>query len=125
MARPKLNIDPGMVERMAIAGNTIEDMATILQCSRDTLEKRFSANIQKGRAIRRQGLRDMMLNTARSGNAIMQIFLSKQSEKHGGLEYSDKIETKIDATITPGEPITKEAIEAALKADKFLKGPTD
>lgn len=125
MARPKLKIDPGMVERMIIAGNTIEDVATILQCSRDTLERRFAANIQKGRALRRQTLRDLMLETARSGNAIMQIFLSKQSEKHGGLEYTDKVETKIDATITPGEPITKEAIEAAIKADKFLKGPGD
>ncbi len=125
MARPKLNIDPGMVERMAIAGNTIADIATILGCSRDTIERRFAAQIEKGRALRRQSLRDMMLNTANSGNAIMQIFLSKQAEVFGGLGYTDKVETKIDATITPGEPITKEAIEAALKADKFLKGPTD
>lgn len=95
MARPKLQIDPQMVERMAQRGNTIEDMAVILGCSRDTLERRFAAQISKGRALRREWLRDRIWNCAMSGNVTMLIFLAKND-----LGMMDRIEEKTDLSVT-------------------------
>lgn len=77
MARPLKEIDADLVEKLASVGCTVEEVALVCDCSRDTLERRFAANIAKGRAEGRTSLRKLQWDSARSGNVTMQIFLGK------------------------------------------------
>lgn len=85
MPRPKKHIDPAQVEKLAALCATHEEMADILGCDRATLERRFAAEIRKGRASVKAKLRRLQLRAAENGNAAMLIFLGKtllgQSEK--------------------------------------------
>ncbi len=87
MARPKLKIDPEQVYKLASIGCTNGEMASFFNCSKDTLENRFSAEIAKGRDGGKTRLRRLMWQSCDKGNVVMQIWLSKNL-----LGYSDKIE---------------------------------
>lgn len=86
--KPKLDINGEQVEKLAMLGCTVVDIAFILDCSTDTLHRRFAAELDKGRAKKRTKLRQLMWQSAEKGSVAMQIFLSKQY-----LGFSDKIET--------------------------------
>lgn len=49
VARPKLQIDPLKVENYAALGFTVEEIALLCKCSKDTLERRYAADIKMGR----------------------------------------------------------------------------
>lgn len=83
----KLDIDPEQVIKLAQIGCPVVDIAWILDCSTDTLNRRFAAELSKGRAQQRTRLRQMMWKSAEHGSVAMQIFLSKQY-----LGFSDKVE---------------------------------
>lgn len=78
MARPKYNIDGGQVEKLAMLGCPVTDIALVLGCNADTIHKRFSVELNKGRAQKRTRLRNLMWQSAQNGSVAMQIFLSKQ-----------------------------------------------
>lgn len=78
MARPRKEIDEQAVEQAIAHGNTVDDAATILGVSKDTLERRFAACIEKGRANMRASLRKRQFELALGGNVTMQIWLGKQ-----------------------------------------------
>ena len=88
MGRPELDIDPEQVRKLAQIGCPVTDIAFVLGCSHDTLNRRFASEIQKGRSQMRTRLRQLMWGSAEKGNITMQIFLSKQY-----LGFSDKVET--------------------------------
>lgn len=77
MARPKKIIDPSQVQALAGIGCTTEEMADALGCSRDTLERRFAAHIEKGRRVARRSLRRKQWEQAQAGNTGMLIWLGK------------------------------------------------
>lgn len=87
MPRPEIEIDPEQVEKMAMIGCTVVDIALVLGCSTDTIHRRFAAEVAKGKGKQRTRLRQLMWASAEKGNITMQIFLSKQY-----LGFSDKVE---------------------------------
>ena len=104
MARPRKVIDKTQVEQLAAIGCTNEEMASILDCSADTLERRFAGVIKRGKQSAKMSLRRAQFTAAmgrpaviRDGivvapavapNITMQIWLGKQL-----LEQKDKIES--------------------------------
>lgn len=83
--RPKLNIDPDLVEKLAGIGCPNKEIAAIVGCSVDTLTDRFSDVINKGRENGKTRLRKKQIEVALAGNVSMLIFLGKnmlgQSDK--------------------------------------------
>jgi len=90
MARPRLEIDESLVEKLAQIQCTPKEIATIVGCSEDTIMGRFSEIIEKGKATGKMSLRRTMFKKAQEGNATLLIWLSKQ---HLGMK--DKIENEI------------------------------
>ena len=78
MGRPKLDIDPIEVEKLAAIGATVNEMADFFKCDTQTLYNRFSAEMDKGRANLKLSLRQMQLKAAQNGNVVMMIWLGKQ-----------------------------------------------
>ena len=100
MARPKLKFDVEQIKQLAAINCTNEEIAAVLGCSRDTIEKRFSAIIKAGKGTGRMSLKRRMWKSAMDGSVPMQIFLSKQM-----CGYSDKIEHVQDASENYSEPV--------------------
>ena len=70
MARPRLDIDEQQVERLASIDCSYDEMALILGCSASTLEKRFSAVIEKGRADGKSSLKRTQFKVAMGSPAV-------------------------------------------------------
>lgn len=78
MARPKLQLDEGLIERLAMIHCPISEIAAALNCSRDTLERNYAAIIAKGYENGKTTLRRMQFEAAKKGNTAMLIWLGKQ-----------------------------------------------
>ncbi len=91
--RPLKAIDAKMVEKLASIGCTGDEIASVLDCCRDTLYARFSDSLKKGQNQAKVALRRLQWQSATSGNITMQIWLGKnmlgQSNLHE-VEISDK-----------------------------------
>lgn len=102
MARPKKQIDPVQVVRLAALHATHEEMADILGCDRATLERRFAAEIRKGRAELKTRLRRLQLRAAENGNAAMLIFLGKSLLAQNEQRDEDKnVTIEVNVTTRP------------------------
>ena len=88
MARPKKVIDETQVIELAKLGCTQEEIACVLQCSVDTLDRRFAETMKRGMAELKVSLRRMQVKSAEGGNVTAQIWLGKnllgQSEYGSG-----------------------------------------
>lgn len=78
MARPQKNISAKQVEQLAGIGCTNEEIATLVECSVDTLVRRFAEVLKKGRETMKSSLRRFQYNSAKKGSVPMQIWLGKQ-----------------------------------------------
>jgi len=77
--RKLLQIDPEKVAQLAGMLCTSDEIAAVLDCSKDTLEKRFSAIMKKGRECGKVSLkRAQFVSAIRDKNITMQIWLGKQ-----------------------------------------------
>lgn len=81
--RPRLEFDLRQVEQLGAIMCTDEEIAGVLGCNVDTIRERkkepeFSGALEKGRATGKASLRRIQWNTAKGGNATMQIWLGKQ-----------------------------------------------
>ena len=74
---------------LASKGNTIVEIAAVMDCSDDTLSRRFADVIQKGRSRMRASVRRKQFEVAMSGNPTMLVWLGKQE-----LNQSDKAEVQ-------------------------------
>lgn len=101
MARPKIEIDGQLVYDMASWGCKTIEIANYFDCSTDTLERRFAAELSKGKHDLRSNLRQWQLKAARDGNVTMQIWLGKQM-----LGQQD---VKVNLTEIPDEVFQQEA----------------
>lgn len=95
MARPRLKIDVGLVEKLASIHCTMEEIASVCGCSVDTLERRFADVIKRAKNKGKSSLRRHQWELAQKGNATMLIWLGKQL-----LDQSDKVQQKVDQTTT-------------------------
>lgn len=78
MARPRKQIDEKAVEALASCGGTLEEIAAKLDCSVDTLSRRFADTIKRGREIGRISLRGKQYEKAMKGDTGLLIWLGKQ-----------------------------------------------
>jgi hypothetical protein len=77
MGRPAKIISPAQVAKLTALGATTKEMADFFEVSPDTLERRFAAEIAKGRANLKIRLRRLQLRAAEQGSVAMLIFLGK------------------------------------------------
>lgn len=92
--RRPLDIDPAQVEALARIDCTTPEIAAVVGCSEDTLERRFAGNLEKGRREGRASLRRMQYKLAMDGNATMLIWLGKMQlgqretvrQEHSGVD---------------------------------------
>lgn len=117
MARPPLDIDPEQVAKLAALHCTTKEIADFFECSPDTIERRFAAELTKGRSTGKIKLRRLQWQIAEGKHAVMCIFLGKQY-----LGQKDKSEEEIDA-ISKGlaRAYTKEEIIEMIKAARGSK----
>ena len=88
--RPKKPIDGKRVIYLASRGLTTDEIAALEDCSDRTLQKRFFAQLEKGRSICNASLRSKQVEKAlgltTTGDTTMLIWLGKnrlgQSDKH-------------------------------------------
>lgn len=78
MSRPKLDIDPKLVEKFASIGCKNTEIADYFGCDEGTIRTRFSEILAKGRSGMAMSLRQWQLRAAEKGNAAMLIWLGKQ-----------------------------------------------
>ena len=78
MARPLKPIDKKLVRTLAGMHCTVDEIAVACGCSKDTLERRFMAEIQAGRNEGKASLRRLQWLQAQKGNTAMLIWLGKQ-----------------------------------------------
>ena len=77
--RPKLKLDYQRVEEMAASFLPVEQIASILDCTTDTLYSRFSSALRRGQSNRRHQLTCAMWHKALvEKDTKMMIWLSKQ-----------------------------------------------
>ncbi len=93
MARPKLQLDEKLIEKLATIHCPIKEIAAMLDCSVDTLDRNYADLIAKGREKGKSTLRRTQWNAAMSGNVVMMIWLGKQL-----LGQSDKMDKTITAS---------------------------
>jgi len=111
MARPRSKVDPAMVRRLAAVGASVTTMAKILDCSTDTLHRRFASEIEKGRAEGDVVILDGLFKLAQKQNLGALIWLSKNR-----LGYTDKVEAKNESSVSLSAPqLSIEQIKDLLK----------
>ena len=93
MARPPKKIDPEIVSRLAQIHCTMEEIALVVGCSVDTLERRFADIIKIGKAKARSSLRRYQWEAVQKGNTAMLIWMGKQL-----LDQKDRAESTVDVT---------------------------
>lgn len=77
MAPPRKKIDVEQVRKLAAIHCTNEEIASIVGCSKDTLERRCAAILKDGRAAGKMSLKRKQYELAMSGNVTMLIWLGK------------------------------------------------
>jgi len=117
MPPKKKPIDPKLVQDLAAIGCKTVEIATIVGCSVDTLDRRFAVEMEKGRSNLRASLRRWQIEAAKKGNVAMLIWLGKQL-----LGQSEKIEQVAEHSI---KQISYSEMTKILKSDPFLKGIKD
>lgn len=75
--RPKLKLNEKQIFELAKIHCTTKEIAAIMDCSVDTLDRRFADLIHKGRQEGKITVRRVLWNVAIKGNVTMLIWLSK------------------------------------------------
>ena len=78
MARTPKRIDPAQVKKLASIGLSNAEIGAVLDCSPDTIERRFKGIMKAGREHRNASLRRKQFEVAIAGNPTMLIWLGKQ-----------------------------------------------
>ena len=91
VGRPKLDIDPEMVEKLAGIGCPNSEIAAVVGCSVATLDRNFAEVMHKGRENVKTRLRRKQIELALAGNVTLLIWLGKQM-----LNQSEKVEAKTE-----------------------------
>ncbi len=123
MARPPIDIDENLVRKLARIHCTMDEIAMIVGCSVDTLERRFADTIKAARSRGKMSLRRWQWKSARLGNTGMLVWLGKQY-----LDQKDQIEQVVDdkrikfligwGDETETDPINSETANSSAKANQ-------
>lgn len=114
-----LEIDETLVYELAKIHCTMGEIAAVVGCSVDTLERRFAEIIKKGDEEGKMSLKRKMHQMALGGNAVMLLWLSKQR-----LGYRDRqpdepasVQFNIISKEIPKETIDIQEAEVEKKED--------
>ena len=78
MGRPRKTIDPKLVIHLASIGHTIEEIAALCDCGKDTIYRHFASACEKGRKLAEGQIRRKQFERAMAGSDTMLIWLGKQ-----------------------------------------------
>ena len=78
MARPRKSIDEDKLVLVASLGLTTAEIAAVMDCSADTLERNWKRQMALGKDKCRASLRRKQYELAMAGNPTMLIWLGKQ-----------------------------------------------
>lgn len=111
MGRPRKEIDPGLVLKLAERFCSRREVAAVVGCDEKTIRNRFSAEYEKGMEQGRTLLRELQWKSAKNGNVAMLIWLGKQ---YLGQKDRHEIETHGDNRLEITETIrtTRQPVEA-------------
>lgn len=76
--RPPLAISAKTVEELAALGCNPEEIAGVLGCSRDTIDRNFAEHVAIGRMRLAKKLRERQIDIAMNGSVPLLIWLGKQ-----------------------------------------------
>src|SRR6476661_7408762 len=77
MARPQKPIDAEMVEKLAGAGCSAEQIGAILDCNERTIQRRFATLLKRGKERRNGRLQVELFRRSTNGSDAIAIFLAK------------------------------------------------
>ena len=123
MARPRIQLSPDQVEAiesLSGMGASLEEVATSIGISVDTLTLRFTEAIKKGRLKGRVSMKRKLFEMAMAGNLGARIWWGKNY-----MEESDKIESKNETAGTLVVQSVEERKERLQKALLNLKALDD
>jgi hypothetical protein len=106
--RPKKKVDIEQLKKMAGLGLSVAEIAALMDCSVDTIYRRFSKHIDAGRQRRNGKLRIKQYEMAMAGNPTMLVWLGKQY-----LDQADKREM----TGKDGGPLTVAVLDSIIAGD--------
>ncbi len=78
MARPRKNIDPELVRKLAGLGLMQKDIASFVGCSQSLISLRFSSSYDLGASQSKKSLRVLMWRQARGGSAPITLRLDQR-----------------------------------------------
>lgn len=111
------DINPLEVERLASVGCKTSEIAKLMGCSPDTIERNFAAFLTKGRENLKVSLRQWQLQAAKKGNVVMLIWLGKQY-----LEQSDKVVSMDSLPQSNSIKLSNESIIEILNSSRKKNG---
>lgn len=76
--RPKIELDAEMIGRLASIHCSVDEIALIMNCGRDTIYRNYMDVVEEGRAKGKMGLRRRQWEVAQEGNPTLLIWLGKQ-----------------------------------------------
>jgi hypothetical protein len=102
MARPIVHkLDESLIEKLASIHCTLEEIASICDCSTATLKRRYAPLIKEAKAKGRSSLRRYQWEHAQKGNPALLIWLGKQL-------LGQKDTSRIEITQIPAEIFDQE-----------------
>lgn len=114
MARPLKDIDATEVVKLAAMQCTTREIAAFFDCSIDTIERRFAAELAKGRESGKIKLRRLQWQAAEKLDRTILIWLGKQL-----LGQRDKADVELTSTVSQTTSLDTEA-KALLDELKML-----
>jgi DNA-binding CsgD family transcriptional regulator len=75
--RPKLELDEEQIGRLASIHCSVDEIALIMGCGRDTIYRNYMHIVEEGRAKGKMGLRRRQWEVANEGNPTMLVWLGK------------------------------------------------
>lgn len=91
--RHPIELDRDQILRMAACMCTVEEIAYVMGCSKDTIERNYMDALEEGRAKGRASLRRKQYEVAMTGDKSMLIWLGKQL-----LGQSEKLDSNVTFT---------------------------
>ena len=97
--RPKIQLDTDMITRLAELQCSLREIAYVMGCSHDTIERNYKEYVELGKVQGKIKLRRAMFrNATENDNPTIQIWLSKNI-----LGYTDQPQSDESSMILPWE----------------------
>ena len=120
MGRPKKEIDPEQVRKLAGRHLTVAEIADVMGCNKKTLERRFVAAIEKGRNQATASIKRTQFKLAVDDeNVTMLIWLGKQYCGQADKQEYQDTDVTVTFTTQAGPPEDLRRASAVKKAARL------